>query len=135
VQETALALAVFCGLHRIPSRAASKHLDVTPREHFDEASAWAGSNAVLIRLIRDDSSVIEDDDYAVAPARSWLARTLGFGKRARAARPTEGDLDELERSLRTEGVPRAAASAPMDAAKSKRLAEIRALVDEGLDAE
>src|SRR5262249_25197124 len=36
VADVGVALAIHCRLHGIPEAAAAKHLDVTPREAFDE---------------------------------------------------------------------------------------------------
>ncbi|HTN84121.1 MAG TPA: hypothetical protein VL242_10560 [Sorangium sp.] len=97
VDELALALAVYCRLHDVPDRTAARHLDVTPRAHFDES-------------------------------RSWLARALGFGKR-RPAPTAEDELRELERELAAGAAKRRS----LDEGKAKKLAEIRALVDESLE--
>lgn len=128
VDELTLALAIFCKLHEVPERLANRHLEVTPRAHFEESVAWAGSNMKLIRLLRSDPGVIVDDAYSLSDARSWLARKLGIGKAAKVTRATDDDLAVLEREL-SAGAPRKS----VDAAKARRLAEIRALVDEGLE--
>jgi hypothetical protein len=126
VGEAALALAVFCKLHQVPERLASKHLDPTPREHFDEAAVWAGSNAPVIRLLRADPEAIEVDDYKLSPARSWLARALGIGQKAKVARASDEEMAELERSLAERRGAR-----EVDPERARRLAEIRALLEEG----
>lgn len=128
VDEVTLALAVYCQLHQVPERVAARHLEVTPRAHFEEASVWASSNAPLVRMLRAAPARIAADEYAIGEARSWLARALGIGKR-RGPRSPEDDLAELERAL-----PAAAAGARrLDPSKAGRLAEIRALVDESLE--
>ncbi|AGP34986.1 hypothetical protein BE04_45725 [Sorangium cellulosum] len=129
VDELALALAVYCRLHEVPDRAAARHLDVTPRAHFDESAVWASSNVALVRMLRAAPDRIAADDYAIGESRSWLARALGLGKR-RPARTAEDELRELEREL----APAAGAAKPrsLDEGKAKKLAEIRALVDESL---
>lgn len=131
VDEIALALAVFCKLHDVSDGAAAKHLELTPRAHFEESSVWASSNASLVRKLRSRPEAILSDDYSLSPARSWLARALGVGKK-KAASPGE-EIDELERALATEAAAKrdAAGRRPVDPEKAKRLAEIKALLDEG----
>lgn len=130
VDELTLALAIFCKLHGVSDRACAKHLQLTPRAHFEEASVWASSNAPVLRMLRADPSTIEGDDFKLGGSRSWLARVLGVGKKATITRATDDDLAELELSLKA--APQRA-SGPADAAKARRIAEIRALVDESLD--
>lgn len=133
VDELALALAIYCRLHGVPDRVAARHLDVTPRAHFDESTVWASSNAALVRMLRTAPERIAADDFVISPSRSWLARTLGLGKR-RTSRTPEDELRELERELSRgdEGAAGAARPRPRDESKAKKLAEIRALVDESL---
>ncbi|WP_437679567.1 hypothetical protein [Sorangium sp. So ce131] len=130
VDELALALAIYCRLHGVPDRTAARHLDVTPRAHFDESTVWASSNLALVRMLRAAPERIAADDYAIGASRSWLARALGLGK-SRPARTADDDLRELERSIAL-GAGAAKARA-MDEGKAKKLAEIRALVDESLE--
>jgi hypothetical protein len=127
VDQVTLALAIFCALHGVAPRQVSRHLDVTPRAHFDESAAWAASNAPVIRMLRSNPEAISRDLFALAPARSWLARALGFG-RSRPAAATDEDLTALERDLGNR-----AASKRRDPEKERRLAELRSLVDESLD--
>ena len=69
-----LALALFCKLHGLPERSASTHLELTPREHFDEGVAWASSNMPVVKMLRKSPDTILADDYKLSEARSWLAR-------------------------------------------------------------
>ncbi|KYF56041.1 hypothetical protein BE08_43585 [Sorangium cellulosum] len=128
VDELALALAVYCRLHEVPDRVAARHLDVTPRAHFDESAVWASSNVALVRMLRAAPDRIAADDYAIGEARSWLARALGLGKR-RAAPTADDELRDLERALAVG----AAKPRSVDESKARKLAEIRALVDESLE--
>ena len=131
VEELAVALAVFCELHALDARAAARCLDPTQRDIFDEAVAWARSNAGLVRLLRANRRAIDEDAYKLSPARGWLSRTLGIGKKKRVT-PDE-DVDELERAL-AEAAPRSSGSArAIDPKKQARLAEIRALVEDSLE--
>jgi hypothetical protein len=127
VDEVTIALAVYARLHDISERAVSKHLEVTPSAHFEEAAAWAASNAPVVRMLRSDPEAIRKDLYTLSSARSWLARALGIGAR-KSVRASDEDLAELERSLAP-----LKKSSPVDAAKAKRLADLRALVDESFE--
>jgi hypothetical protein len=129
VDELTVALALFCKLHDVPERAASRYLELTPKEHFAEAWAWASSNGAAVRLLRSAPEVLEGDGYSLQPSRSWLARVLGVGKKKRAATPEEELLALEHEALRggAKALPKV-----VDAEKQKRIAELRALVDESL---
>lgn len=133
VEDVTLALAVFCKLHNVPERAAAKHLELTPREGFDEAMVWASSNAGVIRRLREAPAAMKADEFRLSEARSWLSRMLGIGAR-KAPRTADEELAEMERQM-MRGLPSgggAKGSGKGKAADEKRLAEIRALVDETL---
>lgn len=131
VDEVTVALALFCKLHQIEGRTAARYLELTPREHLDEGLVWASSNLALVEMLREAPASIEADKYAIAPARSWLARVLGgLGGKKKADPSSDDDLAALERAFA--GAP-ALKRAPVDAAKARKLAELRALVDESLD--
>ena len=127
VGEVAVALAMFCHLHDVPDRVASKHLELRQGEYFDEAAAWTRSNSSLMGKLRSDPEVVIKGDYSLSEARSWLARKLGFGKPKGNHAPGEDELAVLARDL--EGAPK---QRTVDEAKAKKLAELRALVDESL---
>ena len=127
--EIGLALGLFCQLHGIPERVAAKHLELTPREHFEEGAVWSASNASTVKLLRSAPERIEKDLYTLSPARSWLARALGMGAKKKEQGP-EDEMAAFERALVEK---RGAAKKPVDPEKAKRLAELRALVDESLD--
>jgi hypothetical protein len=131
VDEITVALGLFCRLFDVPERTAAKHLEVTPAEHFDEGYAWASSNASVVRMLRKDPEAVRAGSYSLSPSRSWLARALGVGGKKRAASPDE-ELADLERALSTSG-PASSKKHAVDAAKAKRLAELKALVDESLE--
>ena len=134
VDEVTVALALFCKLHEVEGRVASRYLELTPREHLDEGLVWASSNLALVELVRAAPAEVEADKYAIAPARSWLSRVLvGLGGKKKAAPSSEDDLDALERAFAGAPALPAASRAPIDAAKARRLAELRALVDESLE--
>jgi hypothetical protein len=134
VDEVTVALALFCKLHKIEGRAASRYLELTPREHLDEGLVWASSNIALVQMLREAPEAIEADKYAIATARSWLARVLGgLGGKKKSAPSSDDDLDALERAFAGAPALPAAKRAPTDAAKARKLAELRALVDESLE--
>lgn len=129
VDEITLALGIFCRLHDVPERVAAKHLEVTPAEHFDEGYAWASSNASVVRLLRKNPKAVRAGEYSLSPSRSWLSRVLGVGAK-KHARNVDEELAELEQSVKAgAALPKKA----MDPAKAKKLAELKALVDESLD--
>lgn len=127
VDELGLALAVFCKLHDSDVRAVRKHLDVTPRAHFDEGWAWAKSNAKVVALIRSDPDAILAGGYSLSEARGFFSRLLGLGRSRGATAPDDDDLALLARDLEP------ASSRSKDPARAKKLAELQALVDESLD--
>jgi hypothetical protein len=131
VDEITVALGLFCRLFDVSERAAARHLELTPGEHFEEGYAWASSNASVVRLLRKSPDTVRAGDYALSPSRSWLARVLGVGRRKHAASPDE-ELADLERALSTTAAG-AARKKTVDPARAKRLAEIKALVDESLE--
>jgi hypothetical protein len=125
--ELTLALAMFCRSFGIDTRLAHKHLDEVPREHFARAETWVRANASIVRRLREDSKGIRKDAFVLDQADSWLSRVFSFGRNKRG--PTaEETLSQLERSM-----PSAQTRKPMDPARAKKLAELRALVDESLD--
>lgn len=128
VDELTVALAIFCRLHQVPDRLAERHLEVTPRAHFEEAAVWSHSNAQVLKLLREDRERIAADDYQLGESRSWLARALGIGKKR--ARGPEDDLAALERAL--PAAKKGAEGRQVDPDKAAKLAELRALVDESL---
>jgi hypothetical protein len=81
-------------------------------------------------MLRSSPARIREDEYSLSPSRSWLARALGIGSNKKRATP-EDELAELERAALA--APRSVKKA--DAAKAKRIAELKALVDETLETE
>jgi len=131
VDEITVALAVYAKLHGASPRAVRTHLDPTPRARFDEAVRWAEANAGVVGLVRSDRAALEADTYALSEARGWLSRLLGIGRARGPTVPTDDEIDELARELGpAAGKPDKAA---VDPEKQRRLAEIRALVDESFD--
>jgi hypothetical protein len=85
-------------------------------------------------MLRSSPDAVRAGDYTLSPARSWLSRVLGMGAKKRATTPDE-ELADLERSMRgmSAGSPGGATKKALDPAKAKKLAELRALVDESLE--
>lgn len=135
--ELAMGLAVFCAafadLPGCSDRIAAKHLDPTPREHFAAAVEWARSNRRVIGQLRDDPALIEQDTFTLRAREGWVGRVLGLVKRRGDALPSSDDLASLESSIAAAKGGRALPPASGDEARRKRLAEIRALVDESFD--
>ncbi|HRI66112.1 MAG TPA: hypothetical protein PK156_17815 [Polyangium sp.] len=125
--ELTLALAIFCRSFGIDIRIAHKHLDPVPREHLDRAETWVRANASVVRRLREDPEGIRKDAFVLDQAESWVSRVFGFGRGKRG--PTaEETLAQLERSM-----PAVQSRKPVDPERAKKLAELRALVDESLD--
>jgi len=125
--EITLALAIFCRSFNVDMRIAHKHLDQVPREHFNSAETWVRANAAIVRRLREDPQGIRNDAFVLDQAESWVSRVFSFGRNKRG--PTaEETLSQLERSL-----PAAQNRKPIDPERAKKLAELRALVDESLD--
>lgn len=125
--ELTLALAIFCRSFGVDMRLAHKHLDAVPREHFDRAESWVRANAAVVRRLKEDPKGIRSDAFVLDQAESWVSRVFSFGKSKRGL-TAEETLSELERSL-----PAAQSRKPIDPEKAKKLAELRALVDESFD--
>lgn len=129
VEDIALSLSIFCTLHNTPERAASKFMELTPRESFEESMVWAHSNKNLLKKLKTNPDVILSGDYALSEARSWLARTLGIGKKRTVS--VDDELALMEREMAAKKQLGAGSKAPK--ADAQKLSEIRALVDESLD--
>jgi len=123
--ELTLALAMFCRLFGVDPRLATRHLDPVPREHFSRGETWARANAAVVKRLRDDPDGIRKDAFVLDQAEGWMSRLFGRGKRSPTAEET---LSELERSMQL-----AAPKKQIDPERAKKLAEIRALVDESLE--
>lgn len=132
VDEITVALALFCKLHDVSERQAARSLELTPSEHFAEAMVWAHSNANLVKMLRDKPAKIAADDYSIAPARSWLARALGVGSKKKRDLSPDDELAQLEQELGA-AQPALEKKRVVDPAKAKKMAELRALVDESLE--
>ncbi len=126
VEELGLALAIHCKLFGENPRVARKHLDLTPRAHFDEGCAWAESNAKLVELIKSDPDSVRAGSYSLNSARGWFSRLIGIGRSKSASAPTDGELDRVAADL-------AGKRGPVDEDKKRKMEALRELVDESFE--
>jgi hypothetical protein len=115
VEESATALALFTALHGVDPAAARRHLEVTPREAYDDAAAWVESNPLMIDSLRRNPRWLEGGSFDIEPTRGLLGRWLHKLR--------------VEREMR---VPAARPKTPPSAAKQRYLEEAKALVEETL---
>lgn len=127
VDEIGVALAVFCKLFEADPRVARGQLDPTPRAHFDEACVWADSNAKVIRLLADDPQSVAAGSYSLNEARGWLSRLFTFGQKRGVNAPADDELEQVAAELRDK-------KRDIDEEKQRKLAALRELVDESMDA-
>lgn len=125
VEEIALALALHVQLHGLSAKLARKHLDTTPRAHFEAGHAWAASNAGVVDLVRTDRAAVEAGSYSLSEGRGWLSRLLGVGRAKGASAPTEAELERL-------AAERSRSKKPVDEARARRVAAIAKLVEDEL---
>jgi hypothetical protein len=126
VDELSLALAMYCKLHGENPRVARRHLDSTPKMHFDEGVVWAESNAKTINLVGSDPAAIGEGGFSLNQARGWFSRLIGLGRSRGATAPDDDELESVMSDL-------AKTDRTMDAAKAKKIAALRELVDESFD--
>jgi hypothetical protein len=127
VEQTTLALALACALFKLPTSTATKHLELTQREHFEEARAFVDSHAPIVKLLLKDPELVRRGAYELGETKSWLARVLGVGKKPKTDLPSEAELASLRSAP-------AKKKTPLDEARARRLAEARALVYEADEA-
>jgi len=126
VQELGLALAIHCQLFGENPRAARKHLDPTPRAHFDEGVAWAESNAKLVALIKSDPEAVRAGSYSLNASRGWFSRLFGLGRSKSPSAPTDDELDRVAAELSQK-------RKPVDEEKARKMAALRELVDDSFE--
>ena len=130
---------MFAALFEIAPEQGRRHLEPTPKEAFDEGTAWTRANAATVRMLKTSPRAIEEGAYRLKPARGWIARTfglhaLGLGAKRAPTDALEADDAELVRELsRARAATESAKAArPVDAAREARLARARAAVDDAL---
>lgn len=126
VNELTLALAVFCKLHTI--RTVSE-LDPSAKAFFAEARRWADTNERAIGLVASDRTAVEAQSYDLRPARGWFSRLVGLGRGGVSA-PDDAELDAVAAEI---SAARDNRDAKVDAARARRIEELRDLVDEALE--
>jgi hypothetical protein len=118
VEELAVALALFGGLHGTPPSRIRKHLGTTQRAAFDVAHEWVESNPMMIEALRDRPGILEGGMFDLEPVRGVIGRWL--------------HRRQLQRELKA--VPAQRSDSSMTEDKRRRLREARALVDEVMSA-
>jgi len=114
VDEVAVALALFFGIHQKATSAARSHLRATQRAAFEEAVDWVDSNPVLVEGLRDRPMMLEKGAFDLEPVRGPFGRWL-----------------RKRRTQREQALPSPVATAPaMTEDRRRRFAEAQALVDE-----
>jgi hypothetical protein len=116
IEELALAVALFVRVRDEKAGSVKKHLDITQREAFDAALEWVDSQPKLVRALTDAPETLTDGIFDIESKKGLLSRFLTSRKKD----------DEAPDSIPISKRP----------AKSeeelRRLAEVKALVDEAL---
>jgi hypothetical protein len=116
VEESVMALALYCRTRDISPSRARGHLEVTQREAFDEALRLVDGNDHVTRALREHPETLVDGAFQVRAPKGLLGRL--FGKKSDAS-ITES-APPSERKKRT-------------AEEEARLAEARRLVEEAFE--
>jgi hypothetical protein len=118
VEEMAVALALFVGLHGHKVSQARRHLGATQREAFDVAQDWVESNPMLIESLRHRPERLASGTLDLEPVRGLLGQWLHKRR--------------LDQGLRA---PRQSSASAISDERRRRLEEVRALMDEAGDPE
>jgi hypothetical protein len=128
--ELAVAFSLFVAQGGHSGRRAARHLDATQRALFHEAQSWIESNPRIVTLLKQRPGELVSGSFSTREARPWLARVFGM-RRAHRDRLTGDDvLAELE-ALAEKEQPGAR---PKEVSRDSKHDELRALVEEALDA-
>jgi len=128
VDEITFALAVFGALHGVSKGEGRRHLETTPRAHFDLAVTWTESNKNVIALVDSDRPAIEAGSYSLNEARGLLSRLFGIGRAKSATAPADAELEAVAADLQ-----KTKKRTPADEKRAARMASLREMVDESLD--
>jgi len=128
VDEITFALAIFGALHGVSKGETRRHLETTPRAHFDLAATWAESNRRIVALVDTDRAAIEAGTYSLSEARGLLSRLFGIGRAKSASAPADAELERLAKDLES-----SKKRSPADQKRAARMASLRDIVDESLD--
>jgi hypothetical protein len=88
VEEAAVLVALFLGVHGVKASRARGHLDTTQREALDLAIAWTESNPLLVEMLRDGPALLEKGHFTIEPLRGivgrWLNKNASVSRRSGA---------------------------------------------------
>ncbi|MBN1605798.1 MAG: hypothetical protein JW940_04155 [Polyangiaceae bacterium] len=128
--DLAVAFSLFVAQGGHSSRSAARHLDATQRALLQEAQSWIDSNPRIVTLLKERPRALVSGSFSMSETRPWLARV--FGRRRTRDDDLTGDdvLAELE-ALAEKARP---AARPKQASRDSKHDELRALVDEALNA-
>jgi hypothetical protein len=132
--ELAPAFALFVAGGRHSPRRALRELGTTQKELYREAQAWLDSNPRLVRLLRDDPKELGAGSIALHPPRPSLLRWLGWGKGTTRGSGQELDGDQMLAELEELAARAEPRKTPRPVRADPVRDELRALVDEALDA-
>jgi hypothetical protein len=128
--DLAVAFALFVARGGHSGRRAARHLEATQRELFQEAQSWIASNPRIVALLKERPRQLASGSFPTSDAKPWLARIFGRRRSRDPDLTGEDVLAELEAlAERTEPAAR-----PKKASRDSKHDELRALVDEALDA-
>jgi hypothetical protein len=76
LEELSVALALFSEVHEVKPAAVKSYFEVTQREAYDEALAWARSNPRILRDLRLRPEVVEAGLFRCEETKGVLGRFL-----------------------------------------------------------
>jgi hypothetical protein len=128
--DLAVAFSLFVARGGHSGRRAARHLDATQRALFQEAQSWIESNPRIVALLKERPAELVSGSFSMREARPWLARIFGRSRTRSGDLTGDAALAELEAlAERAQPVTR-----PGRVSRDSRHDELRALVDEALDA-
>jgi hypothetical protein len=80
VEEAAVLLGLFLGVHGLAASTVRRHLDATQREALELAVDWVESNPLLVETLRDSPSFLVGGTFAIEPLRGMVGRWLNKRK-------------------------------------------------------
>jgi hypothetical protein len=86
VEEAAVTVALFLGVHGLKAAQVRRHLDTSQQEALDLAVAWAESNPLLVETLRDHPSLLKKGTLEIEPLRGIVGRWLNKRRIERAMR-------------------------------------------------
>lgn len=124
LEDVALGLALFVRIADKKPASVRRHLEITQKEAFDAALAWADGQPSLVRALVQHPETLEDGIFELERKKGILSRLFG-----RAGGKADDDLAAL-----ASAEPGGARARPRERSEEeqRRLAEAKALVDEAL---